>query len=94
MPSFTLPSGRVVETQEPTYGAECDAVFAGMRDPEEFHYLKFFAVVPSLTREEIAALSRADGGALAAEVNRVFLGKAEEADKPPLGNGSPSPSMA
>jgi hypothetical protein len=90
MAEFKLPSGRIVETHEPTYGEECDAIFAGLTDNKEFHYAKFAAVVPNLTREDIQGLARMDGRALAAEVNRIFLAKPE--GSPPLGNGSPSPS--
>lgn len=92
MGSFQLPSGRVVELKdELTYGDECKVIFTGLNDTEAFHFAKFAAICPSLTRADIEALSREDGRALAVEVNRRFLGRAES-DEIPFEKTSPSSS--
>lgn len=41
MPSFTLPSGRVVETHEPTFGEEVHVVNVGSANIEDLIYAKF-----------------------------------------------------
>lgn len=88
MAEFTLPSGRVVELQEPSYGDEVHAISEGLKSPEEFTFAKFAAVVPGLTREEAAKLSRADGRALMRAVDLIFTGRPVEQESP-LGNGLP-----
>lgn len=82
MPDFTLPSGRVVVTVEPLYGDEVHIISTGLQNAEEFTYAKFAAIVPELSREDVAALTRPDGRALAAEVNRIFAGRPEEKEIP------------
>jgi|ERR1051326_355289 hypothetical protein len=91
MADFVLPSGRVVQTQEPLWGAYLHAITAGLDKPEEYAYLKAAAVVPGLSRDEVAALSREDGIALNVEVTRVFNGRPEEKEIP-FGNNSSSAS--
>jgi hypothetical protein len=89
---LTLPSGRVVELREPLWGDELHVTTLGLQQgPEEYTYAKYAAIVPSLTREEIAALSREDGRALTREVTRIFEGRPEDQEAP-FGNGSASPS--
>lgn len=80
--SFSLPSGRAVILNEPTFGDEIHAINTGFNDAEEFLYAKCAVVVPDLTRPEIAALSRADGRALLEEVNRIWHGRPEEKEIP------------
>ena len=70
MAEFKLPSGRVVETREPTWGEEVHAISTGLADPESFTWAKFAVVVPGLSLEEIKALNRKDGRALMEEVNQ------------------------
>jgi hypothetical protein len=82
LPPFTLPSGRVVEIVEPSYGDEVHIISTGLQNAEEFTYAKCEAMVPGLTREEVAELSRPDGRALLAEVNRIFAGRPEEKEIP------------
>lgn len=89
MADFVLPSGRVVQVEEPLWGPYLHAITGGLANAEEYAYLKYEAVVPSLTRAEIAALSRADGIALNVEVTRVFNGRPEEKEIP-FGNNSSS----
>ncbi len=90
--SVTLPSGRVVELHEPTFGEEIHVVAQGAADLEELMYAKCAVIAPSLSREEIAALPREDGRALIKAVGRVWDGRPEEQEAP-FGNGSASPSM-
>ena len=91
MTDFTLPSGRVVQTQDPLFGPYMKAITKGLQDAEEYTYLKFAAVVPAFTREDVAALSREDGIALSNEVTRIFAGRPEEKEVP-FGNTSSQPS--
>jgi hypothetical protein len=97
MPEFKLPSGRVIQTEETIlWGQELHIISVGLRDPEEYSYAKCEAVVPSLTRAEVAGLSREDGRALQHEVNRIFEGsvaRSEEAERP-FANGSRRKSKA
>lgn len=88
MADFTLPSGRVVQTQEPLWGLYLHAITKGLEDSEEYSYLKAAAVVPSLSRQEIEALSREDGIALSNEVTRIFNGRPEEKEVPFESNSS------
>lgn len=88
MALFRLPSGREIETREPLWGDELHVIASGLSDPEEFTYAKFAAIVPSLSREEVAALSRKDGRALNKEVNRIFEGRPEDQEAP-FSDGSP-----
>ena len=88
MPEFKLPSGRVVETREPTWGEEVHAISTGLADPESFTWAKFAVVVPGLSLEEIKALNRKDGRALMEEVNQIWQGRSEEAEIP-FANGLP-----
>lgn len=89
MAAFTLPSGRIVETQEPTFGDEVHVISVGLANAEEFTYAKFAVIVPSMTREEVAALSRRDGRALSSEVSRIFQGRPEEQEIPFENNSQP-----
>lgn len=90
MALFKLPSGREVELREPTWGDELHVITSGLKDPEEFTYAKFAVIAPSLTREEVAALSRLDGRALNKEVSRIFEGRPEDQEAP-FENGSSAP---
>ena len=91
MAELRLPSGRVVNIKSDiTYGDEIAAIAKGMGDPAEFHYAKFAVVCPEMSRQEVAALSREDGHALAAEVNRVFGGRPEEKEVPFAKDSQPS----
>lgn len=88
MSQFTLPSGRVVELREPTWGDELHVTSLGLqKGPEEYTYAKYAAIVQGLTREEIAALPRPDGRALTKEVTRIFEGRPEDQEVP-FKNGS------
>jgi len=90
--TVTLPSdGRVIELREPTFGEELHVVAIGRNDLEELMYAKCAVIVPSLTREQIAALPRADGRALVIAVGMVWDGRPEKEDGP-FENGSVSPS--
>ena len=82
MGSFTLPSGRVLETREPLFGEELHVVAVGADDVEELVYAKCEVIAPGLSREEIAGLSRADGRALVFEVGRIWDGRPEEQEIP------------
>lgn len=86
MGEFKLPSGRVVKTEETIlWGQEVHIVSIGLQNPEEFHYAKCEAIVPSLTRADIFALSREDGRALSREVNRIYgdaTARSVEAERP------------
>lgn len=95
MSQFTLPSGRVVELRdELTWGDELHVVSLGLQQgTEAYTYAKYEAIVPSMTREQIAALSRPDGRALNMEVTRIFEGRPEDQEAP-FGNGSVAPSKA
>jgi len=90
---FVLPSGRVVQTQEPTYAAEVHAISEGFKSAEQFTIAKILAVVKDFTLEDYQKLDRPDGHALADEVNRIFEGRPKKEDVP-LGNGSPPLSTA
>ena len=92
MADFVLPSGRVVQTTEPLFGPYMRAITKGLQDAEEYTYLKFEAVVPALSRDDVAALSREDGIALSNEVTRIFTGRPEEKEVP-FENNSSSPSV-
>ena len=93
MSSVTLPSGRTVELHEPIFGEELHLVAqAREADLEELMYLKCELIAPSVSREEIAGLSRADGRALIQAVAGVWDGRPPEQNDP-LGNGSASSSM-
>ena len=80
--NFTLPSGRTLELHDPTWGEELHVVSVGAENIEEMIYAKFAVMVPSLTREEVAALSRTDGRALATEVGRLWDGRPDEQEAP------------
>jgi hypothetical protein len=86
MPDFTLPSGKVVQTHEPTFGEYLDVVTTSADDLKELIYAKFALIVPGLTREEVATLPGKDGRALLLEVSRIWEGEPEEAQIP-LSNG-------
>lgn len=92
MSAFTLPSGRIVDLRDPediTWGEELHAISEGLRNAEEYTYAKHAALVPTLSRLEIAKLNRKDGRALSAEVDRLWNGRERsEAENLPLGNGS------
>lgn len=92
MGDFTLPSGRVVKTHEPTFG---DQIKLGTLTlgAEDFIYAKFALIVPELLRPEIEALSPTEGQALLAEVNRLWQGR-PDAESVPLSNGGQPSSMA
>jgi len=83
-------TGRTVELHEPTFGEELHVVAVGAENLEELMYAKCAVIVPSLTREEIAALPRADGRALIIAVGKMWDGRPEEQEAP-FGNGSASP---
>jgi len=91
--SVTLPSGRVVELHEPTFGEEMHIVASSRGDLEEMMYAKCLVICPSLTRDEIAAMPREEGRALIVAVGQVWDGRPEEQEAP-FGNGSVSPSMS
>ncbi len=91
MPEVKLPSGKVIELHEPTFGEELAIVAAGHDNLAELMYAKCAVICPGLTREEIAALPRADGRALVVAVGKVWDGRPEEQEAP-FGNGSASPS--
>ncbi len=93
MASVTLPSGRVVELHEPTFGQEMAVVAASHDNLAELMYAKCAVIAPSISREEIEALPRADGRALVIAVGKVWDGRSEEADGP-FENGSATPSTA
>ena len=92
MASVTLPSGRVVELHEPTFGEELQIVAAGHDNLAELMYAKCAVICPSLAREEIETLPRLDGRALVVAVGKVWDGRPEEQEAP-LENGSVTPSM-
>ncbi len=87
----TLPSGRVVELHEPTFGEEMAIVAASHEDLAELMYAKCAVIAPEFTREEIAAMSRADGRALVIAVGKVWDGRPEEQEVP-FETGSAIPS--
>jgi hypothetical protein len=91
MAEFTLPSGRVIELREPTFGQEMAIVAAGHDNLAELMYAKCVVIAPSISREEIEAMPRADGRALVVAVGKVWDGRPEEQEAP-FGNGSASPS--
>jgi hypothetical protein len=91
MSEVTLPSGRVVELHEPTFGEELEIVAAGHDNLAELMYAKCAVIAPSVSREEIAAMARGDGRALIVAVGRVWDGRPEEQEVP-FENGSDSPS--
>lgn len=91
MPEVTLPSGRVIELHEPTFGEELDVVATGYDNLAELMYAKCAVICPDLTREEIAALKREDGRALVVAVGKVWDGRPEEQEAP-FNAGSDSPS--
>src|SRR6266581_1685585 len=93
MPIFTLPSGRTVETHEPTFGEFVHVVSTANQDLEELVYAKFGVIVPSLSREEVAAMTGTDGRALLLEVSRIWEGRSD-AESTPLSNGGLPSSMA
>lgn len=83
MGDFKLPSGRVVTTHEPTWGQQLHITSEGLdKGTEAFTYAKYAAIIPDLTPEEIAALSRADGRALTKEVKRIFDGRPDDQEAP------------
>ncbi len=86
MASFTLPSGRIVETHEPLFGEFVHIVATAADNLEELVYAKFAVIVPGLSREEVATLNGADGRALLGEVSRIWEGRSAE-DALPLSNG-------
>lgn len=63
--------------REPAYGEEALAIQIGVNNPDAFIYAKVAVVVPTLTWAGLAGLSRTDGRALMAEVNRIFRGTGE-----------------
>lgn len=89
MADFTLPSGRVVQTHEPTFGEQ---IKLGTRDllPEDFIYAKFALIIPGMLRPEIESLPPRDGQALMREVTRIWEGRSEEATIPLSNGGAPS----
>ena len=89
----TLPSGRVVELHEPTFGEEMQIVAAGHDNLAELMYAQCAVLCPSLSREEIENLPREDGRALVIAVGKVWDGRPEEQEVP-FENGSAIPSMA
>jgi hypothetical protein len=91
MIAVTLPSGRVVELHEPTFGQELAVVAAGHDNLAELMYAKCAVIAPGISREEIESLSRADGRALVMAVGRVWDGRPEDQEAP-LENGSALPS--
>src|SRR5438094_646102 len=90
MADFTLPSGRQIITHEPLFGEFVHLTSTAAEDVEELVYAKFAIIVPSLSREEVAALNRADGLALLNEVSRLWEGRSEEAGDPLENGGTPS----
>jgi hypothetical protein len=75
MAEFTLPSGRQVETHEPLFGEYLEIATVHQDDLTGLVYAKFALIVPGLSRDEVAALSGADGRALLLEVARIWEGK-------------------
>lgn len=65
MAEFKLPSGRVVEIHEPTFGED-------LRQIENQVYANLALIAPGMTREELASLDRADGEALLKEMGRIL----------------------
>ena len=90
MSSFTLPSGRVVETHEPLFGEFVHVVSTTSANLEDLVYAKFAVIVPGMSKEEVAGLSSKDGIALLNEVGRIWDGRPEKEDVP-LSNGSQPP---
>jgi hypothetical protein len=83
MANFTLPSGRVVETHEPTWGEQLHITSEGVdKGTEAYTYAKYAVILPALSAEEIAALSREDGRALTKEVKRIFDGRPDDQEVP------------
>jgi hypothetical protein len=81
--SLKLPSGRVVELHEPTWGEQLHVTSEGLdKGSEAFTYAKYAVIVPGMTAEEIASLSRADGRALTKEVKRIFDGRPVDQEVP------------
>src|SRR5665213_299355 len=91
MSSVALPSGRVVELHEPTFGEELEIVAAGHDNLAELMYAKCAVIAPGISREEIAALPREDGRALVMAVGKVWDGRPDEQEAP-FESGSASPS--
>ena len=89
MADFTLPSCKVVQTHEPTFGEQ---IKLGAQDllPEDFIYAKFALIIPGMLRPEIEALSPRDGQALMKQVTRIWEGRSEEAALPLSNGGAPS----
>jgi len=89
MSEFTLPSGRVVETHEPTFGEEISVVSNARDSIEDLIYAKFAAIIPGLSREDVQGLDRKDGHALLGEVTRIWDGRPEKEDLPLSSTGQP-----
>lgn len=92
MPQFTLPSGGVIETRDPTWGEVLHVTSEGVDNLEELIYTKQLILFPGLTREIIAALSPKDGRALLKEMKRLWEG--EDGEEDGLKDGSEPPSEA
>lgn len=86
---FTLPSGRVLQVHEPTFGEQLKAL-TKVSSSEDIIYAKFAVVFPEMLRPEIEALRPADGNALLEEMNRIWLGRGEAASVPLNNGGAPS----
>lgn len=93
MASVNLPSGRVVDLHEPTFGEELAIVAAAHDNLAELMYAKVAVIAPSVSRQELEAMPREEGRALVLAVGRVWDGRSD-AEEGPFENGSVSASMA